>query len=109
VSVQNRYNVVDRTSDPVVALCEREGLAFIPWAPLARRAPAEGSDAPPLAALRAVAESRGIGMPQATLAWLLARSPVMLPIPGTSTPKHLEENVASATIRFTPAEMQRIG
>jgi aryl-alcohol dehydrogenase-like predicted oxidoreductase len=109
VSVQNRYNVVDRTSDPVLAVCERDGIAFIPWAPLARRAQVEGSDAPALAALRAVAESREISMPRATLAWLLARSPAVLPIPGTSTPQHLEENVTAASIRLTPAEMQRIG
>jgi pyridoxine 4-dehydrogenase len=109
VSVQNRYNVVDRQSDDVLAICEREHIAFLPWAPLAQRAQANAAQDPRLAALQAVAAERHIDMPQATLAWLLARSPVILPIPGTSRVDHLEENVAAAAIRLTKQEMQRIG
>ena len=107
VSVQNRYNVADRSSDPVLAACERDGIAFIPWSPLSqgtRDASAASRDA-----LARWAQGRGISLPQAAIAWLLARSPVMLPIPGTSKVAHLEENVAAAAVRLTPAEMQQIG
>ena len=90
VSVQNRYNVADRASDPVVDYCEREGLAFIPWYPLGA-----GSLERPKALAR-VARKHGATVMQVALAWLLARSPVMLPIPGTSRIDHLEENVAAA-------------
>ena len=109
VSVQNRYNVADRESDNVLAICEREHIAFLPWAPLAQRAQEKAAQDPRLAALEAVAAERHIDMPQATLAWLLARSPVMLPIPGTSRVDHLEENVAAAAIRLSKQEMKRIG
>jgi pyridoxine 4-dehydrogenase len=109
VSVQNRYNVADRESDDVLALCEREHIAFLPWAPLAQRAQANAASDPRLTALEAIAQQRHIEMPQATLAWLLARSPVILPIPGTSRVDHLEENVAAAGIRLSRQEMQRIG
>jgi pyridoxine 4-dehydrogenase len=109
VSVQNRYNVADRASDDVLAICEREHIAFLPWAPLAQRAQANAAPDARLAALTAIANERHIGMPQATLAWLLARSAVMLPIPGTSRVDHLEENVAAAGIRLSRQEMQRIG
>jgi pyridoxine 4-dehydrogenase len=107
VSVQNRYNVADRSSDPVLAACERDGIAFIPWSPLSqgpRDAGAAARDA-----LARWAQGRGISLPQAAIAWLLGRSPVMLPIPGTSKVAHLEENVAAAAIRLTAAEMQQIG
>lgn len=77
VSVQNRYNRDDRTSEPVLEVCERDGLGFIPWFPLS----AGSSESP-----------------QEALAWLLHKSPVMLPIPGTSSIEHLEENVAAASI-----------
>jgi aryl-alcohol dehydrogenase-like predicted oxidoreductase len=110
VSVQNRYNVVDRGSEDVLQACEKAGIAFIPWGPLAKRPPSAGSAAnASLTALEAIAKQRGIGMPQATLAWLLAHSPVMLPIPGTGSIDHLEENVAAAKLRFTAEEMKRIG
>jgi aryl-alcohol dehydrogenase-like predicted oxidoreductase len=108
-SVQNRYNVADRESDDVLALCEREHIAFLPWAPLAQRAQQKGAPDPRLAALETIAIERHIDMPQATLAWLLARSAVMLPIPGTSRVDHLEQNVAAAGIRLSKQEMQRIG
>ncbi|MFI4868648.1 MAG: aldo/keto reductase [Steroidobacterales bacterium] len=109
VSVQNRYNVADRQSDDVLAICEREHIAFLPWAPLAQRAQANAAADPRLAALEALATQRHIDMAQATLAWLLTKSPVILPIPGTSRVDHLEDNVAAAAIRFSRQEMDRIG
>ena len=108
VSVQNRYNVADRTSDAVLAACERDALVFIPWRPLAR----EGDMATtggPVVALARFASRRGLSMPQAAIAWLLARSSAMLPIPGTSSFAHLEENVASAGVRLTAEEMRAVG
>lgn len=107
VSVQNRYNVADRSSDPVLAVCEKDGIAFVPWSPLSQN-PRE-SDSGSRKALEAIAAKRAISLPQAALAWLLARSPVMLPIPGTSKRVHLEENVASAAVRLTAEEMRQIG
>jgi aryl-alcohol dehydrogenase-like predicted oxidoreductase len=109
VSVQNRYNVVDRSSDDVLAICEREQIAFIPWAPLAQSAQASRAPDKRLAALGALAKERHIDNNQASLAWLLARSPVMLPIPGTSRIDHLEDNVAAARVKLTPEEMARVG
>jgi aryl-alcohol dehydrogenase-like predicted oxidoreductase len=107
VSVQNRYNVADRSSEAVLAACERDGLAFIPWSPLSQGP--RDSNAASREALSKWAESKGVSLPQAAIAWLLARSPAMLPIPGTSRVAHLEENVAAAAIRLSPAEMQQIG
>jgi pyridoxine 4-dehydrogenase len=109
VSVQNRYNVADRQSDDVLAICEREHIAFLPWAPLAQRAQAAAAPDPRLATLEAIANERHIDMAQATLAWLLTRSPLILPIPGTSRVDHLEENIAAARIRLSRQEMERIG
>ena len=107
VSVQNRYNLADRGSEPVLQACEAAGIAFIPWGPLARMS--VGSQAPDasVAALAAIAKARGIELSQALLAWLLAKSPVMLPIPGTSKLAHLEANVAATGIVLEAAEMQR--
>jgi aryl-alcohol dehydrogenase-like predicted oxidoreductase len=106
-SVQNLYNLVDRKSEDVLDYCEREGLGFIPWFPIAtgRLASADG----PLSAL---AKQAGATPAQLALAWLLRRSPVMLPIPGTGSVEHLEENVASADIELSDAqyeEMSRMG
>ena len=109
VSVQNRYNVADRNSDDVLHFCERENIAFIPWSPLAQRQQAAGTGSGPIAALQRVAAQRHISLSQATLAWLLARSPVMLPIPGTSSLAHLEDNVAAASIHLTTSEMALVG
>jgi aryl-alcohol dehydrogenase-like predicted oxidoreductase len=109
VSVQNRYNVVDRASHEVLAICEREKIAFIPWAPLAQGAHASRIPSPFLKALDAIAKERHIDSNQANLAWLLARSPVMLPIPGTSRIDHLEDNVGAASVKLTPEEMARVG
>jgi pyridoxine 4-dehydrogenase len=107
VSVQNRYNVLDREWEDVVVHCEREGIAFIPWYPLgagALRAKARAARE----RLDAVASRRGASALQVALAWLLARSPIMLPIPGTSKVKHLEENVAAAALQLTDDEMREI-
>jgi aryl-alcohol dehydrogenase-like predicted oxidoreductase len=106
VSVQNRCNVADRSSDGVLAACERDGIAFIPWSPLARspREPSEGARA----RLAAWATRRGVSLAQAAIAWLLARSAVMLPIPGTASLEHLEENMAAASLRLTPADLAEI-
>jgi len=106
VSVQNRYNVADRSSDAMIAACERDGLAFIPWRPLAQGA---GEAAAPHAALARLASRRGISLSQAAIAWLLARSPAILPIPGTSRLAHLEENVAAAAIELTAQELRDVG
>jgi aryl-alcohol dehydrogenase-like predicted oxidoreductase len=108
VSVQNRYNVADRSSDRVLAVCERDGLAFIPWRPLAQGAD-DLATAPALKGLKRVATRRRITREQAAIAWLLARSPAMLPIPGTSRVAHLESNMAGARERLTAAEMAEIG
>jgi aryl-alcohol dehydrogenase-like predicted oxidoreductase len=94
VSVQNRYNVVDRSSDDVLQACERDGLAFIPWSPLVQGERDRG--APQRAALESWARARDLSVHQAALAWLLLKSPVMLPIPGTSKVPHLESNLAAA-------------
>jgi aryl-alcohol dehydrogenase-like predicted oxidoreductase len=94
VSVQNRYNISDRGSDDVIAHCERQQIAFIPWYPLAAGGHGRSSQ------LKTIAGQHGITPAQAGLAWLLARSPMMLPIPGTSSLAHLEENVAAAAIRL---------
>jgi pyridoxine 4-dehydrogenase len=109
VSVQNRYNVADRASEDVLEYCTRENIAFIPWAPLARGASAtlaarSGGDA-----FAATAAAHGVNEFQLAIAWLLARSPAMLPIPGTSSVAHLDENVAAAAIKLTPKELAAIG
>ncbi|MEZ5499445.1 MAG: aldo/keto reductase [Steroidobacteraceae bacterium] len=109
VSVQNRYNVADRGSDAVLEICERDGIAFIPWAPLGKSGRDSTADTGAKAALEQLASDRAISLPQAQLAWLLSRSPVMLPIPGTSSLEHLEQNVAAAKLRLTVAEMRRVG
>jgi aryl-alcohol dehydrogenase-like predicted oxidoreductase len=103
VSVQNRYNLEDRHSDEVLAYCEARSIAFLPWAPLGSGRHARGSGS--LRALARVAERHGITVGQASIAWLLARSRVMLPIPGTGSSAHLEENVAAAAVRLTPQDM----
>ncbi|MBC7174118.1 MAG: aldo/keto reductase, partial [Polyangiaceae bacterium] len=96
VSVQNRYNLTDRTSESVVDECTRLGIAFIPWYPLAT-----GTYSANDGLLARVAERHHATPNQIALAWLLARSPMMLPIPGTSSIAHLEENVGSGSIVLT--------
>jgi pyridoxine 4-dehydrogenase len=103
VSVQNRYNVVDRHSEGVLDLCEREGIAFLPWFPLGFGDLTRGGGR-----LADVAASRRATQAQVALAWLLRRSPVMLPIPGTSSLEHLEENVAAAALELADAEFAEL-
>jgi pyridoxine 4-dehydrogenase len=101
VSVQNRYSFADREWDYVVDYCERDGIAFIPWFPLA-----SGKVAGML--LERIAKAHQKTPKQVALAWLLKRSPVMLPIPGTSSIEHLEENVEAASLRLTDEEYQEL-
>src|SRR5438309_7404836 len=103
VSVQNRYNIEDRKSGKALVYCEREGLGFMPWSPIGG-----GRGLKPENALEKAARDRGASVIQVALAWLLERSPVMLPIPGTSSIAHLEENVAAANLKLTPAEWKAI-
>jgi aryl-alcohol dehydrogenase-like predicted oxidoreductase len=109
VSVQNRYNLADRTSQEVLDTCTRDHLAFIPWAPLASGSTTklEGGDKDSQTgkALEQVATARGASVMQIAIAWLLAKSPAMLPIPGTGSLDHLEEDIAAARLRLTPAEL----
>jgi pyridoxine 4-dehydrogenase len=102
VSVQNRYNVTDREWEAEVNFCEREGMAFIPWFPLSAGGLNEGGP------LEQVAKRHGATVYQVALAWLLARSPSMLIIPGTSSVKHLEENTAAAELRLTDSDMNEL-
>ena len=102
VSVQNRYNAMYRDSEQVLEKCDREGIVFIPWFPL------EAGDIPQMRAMKEIADSRSVSPHQIAIAWLLQRSPVMLPIPGTSSVEHLEENVAAATIELSDEECAAI-
>jgi len=105
VSVQNEYNIEYRSSDEVLAYCEKEKLGFMPWAPIGGgRSSLRKPDNP----LAAEAKRRGVSVVQLALAWLLQRSPVMLPIPGTSSLPHLEENMASTKIQLTPEEWKTV-
>ncbi len=103
VSVQNRYNLTDRHSESVLEYAEREGLAFIPWSPIAT-----GKLARPGGPLDALAKEHDVTPGQLALAWLLRRSPVMLPIPGTSRVSHLEVNTAAALIDLTDEEFEAL-
>jgi pyridoxine 4-dehydrogenase len=99
VSIQNRYNATDRSSESVIDLCEQEQLTFLPWAPIQQH----DNDA-----VTRAAENHGMMPRQIVLAWMLARSPQMLPIPGTGSPGHVEENIAAASITLTPDEVAAI-
>jgi aryl-alcohol dehydrogenase-like predicted oxidoreductase len=103
VSVQNQYNLSDRKSEAVLEYCEREGLAFIPWFPVAG-----GKLVEPGGKLDELAKKHGATVSQLSLAWLLHRSPVMLPIPGTSSVAHLEENLKAADVTLSDAEWQEL-
>lgn len=98
-SVQNRYNFADRSSEDVLEACARDGIAFLPWYPLAAGGSARGEGA-----LARVARRHDATPAQIALAWLLARSPAVAPIPGTASVPHLEENVAAASIRLAPED-----
>ena len=100
VSIQNRYNVDDRRSESMVDLCEQEQMVFLPWAPI--------QDLHNNRAVRETAQRYDATPRQIVLAWLLARSPSILPIPGTGSVAHLEHNVAAATIKLTPSEVASI-
>ena len=103
VSVQDRYNLADRHLDAVLAACERQGMAFIPSFPLD-----DGRLVHPGGALHALARARGATPAQLAIAWLLRRSPVMLPIPGTSRVEHLEENVDALALELSDDDMERL-
>jgi pyridoxine 4-dehydrogenase len=103
VSVQSRYNLVDRKSEPVLEYCTQNDLGFIPWFPLA-----VGALAKPDGALARAAERLHAMPSQVAIAWLLAKSPVMLPIPGTSSVKHLEENTAAAKLALDEATVEAL-
>jgi pyridoxine 4-dehydrogenase len=103
VSVQNRYNLADRSSEDVLQACEREGVAFLPWFPLAT-----GDLAKPGSPLDEVASRLGVPPSHVALAWLLRHSPVNLPIPGTSSVDHLEENVAAAGLQLSPDDVEAL-
>jgi aryl-alcohol dehydrogenase-like predicted oxidoreductase len=100
VSIQNRYNVDDRQSESLVDLCEQEQLVFLPWAPIQDM---EGRDA-----VTRIAQRHGATAHQVVLAWLLARSPSILPIPGTGSVSHLEDNVAAASLELSPDEVAEL-
>jgi pyridoxine 4-dehydrogenase len=102
VAVQNRYNPFDRGSDDVLDVCEHDGLAFLPWAPI-------GQGDVDHDVVHDVARRHGATAYQIVIAWLLARSPAMLPIPGTGSTSHLAQNVAAAQIKLTAREVEQIG
>jgi pyridoxine 4-dehydrogenase len=104
VSVQNLYNLADRHSEDVLEACEEQGIAFFPWWPLA-----VGGLAEPGGRLDAVARAHDATPAQVALAWLLARSPVVCPIPGTASLEHLEENMAAAELELAPEELASLG
>jgi pyridoxine 4-dehydrogenase len=104
VTVQNRYNLTDRHSEDVLEACEQAGIGFLPWFPLAT-----GKLAKQGGPLDRIAQQHDATPAQIALAWLLARSPVMIPIPGTSSVEHLEENVAATRIQLSSTEVDEIG
>jgi len=103
VSVQNRYNIEDRSSEDVVAYCEKENLGFLPWFPIGG-----GGGLKPEHPLNVAAKNHGVSVVQVALAWLLQRSRVMLPIPGTASLAHLEQNVAAARLKLSAEEWKAI-
>jgi pyridoxine 4-dehydrogenase len=104
VSVQNRYSLGDRGSDSVIDACAKDGLAFLPWYPLAAGALAKRGGK-----LAEIAKRHQATPAQIALAWLLRRAPVMLPIPGTSSIAHFDENLAAAAIKLSDAEVHALG
>lgn len=103
VSVQNNYNVFNREHEDILNLCEQNGIAFIPYFPIGG-----GQSDMQQSVLQSVADKHGVTTHQVALAWLLAHSSVMLPIPGTSTIAHLEENVAATNIQFDPEDLDEL-
>jgi pyridoxine 4-dehydrogenase len=98
VSIQNRYNVTDRGSESMVDLCEQEQMVFLPWAPI-QNLDVVGAK---------ISQQRGVTPRQVALAWMLARSPALLPIPGTGSADHLEENLAAASLKLSGAEVDAL-
>jgi aryl-alcohol dehydrogenase-like predicted oxidoreductase len=103
VSVQNLFNLGNRQSEAVLDYCTKQGLGFIPWFPIA-----SGELAQPGGKLDALARAKGATVGQIAIAWLLHRSPIMLPIPGTSSVEHLEENIAAASVELSDEEMAEL-
>ena len=103
-SVQNRYNMAERDADPLLAACEARDIAFIPWAPLGS-GPLVAKSGP----LQRIAGEHQIQPSQLAVAWLLKRSPVMVPIPGTSSVAHLDENVSAAEVTLSDDEFAALG
>jgi aryl-alcohol dehydrogenase-like predicted oxidoreductase len=103
VSVQNKYNLGDRSSEPVLQACERMGLAFLPWYPLG------SGNVLSNARVKKISENTKATPAQVALAWLLAKSPVMLPIPGTASTQHLEENVKAASLVLSAQDLALLG
>src|SRR6184192_4805692 len=106
VSIQNQYNITDRKAEAALNYCEQQKMGFIPWAPIGGSGTRSLSKAGN--ALEAEAKRHNVSMVQLALAWLLQKSPVMLPIPGTSSLAHLEENIAAEKLQLTPDEWKRI-
>jgi pyridoxine 4-dehydrogenase len=100
VSVQNRYNVADRRSQSMIDLCEQDQLVFLPWAPI--------QETEKRVAVAVAAERHGVTEHQVVLAWLLAISPAILPIPGTGSPAHAEDNIGAASLELSPQEIRAI-
>jgi pyridoxine 4-dehydrogenase len=100
VSVQNRYNVADRRSQSLIDLCEQDQLVFLPWAPI--------QETEKRVAVAVAAERHGVSEHQVVLAWLLAISPAILPIPGTGSPGHAEDNIGAASLELSPQEIRAI-
>lgn len=103
VSVQNRYNLLDRQSDAVIEACEREGIVFLPWAPLHPTAAGSARER-----IGQVGQRHGASASQVVLAWLLARSPMIVPIPGTSSLAHLQQNVEAARLRLSAEDVREL-
>jgi pyridoxine 4-dehydrogenase len=107
VTIQSRYSLADRRNEETLAYCERRGLGFLPWYPIAGGKVLK-ADHPAAGALADLAASHGVSVSQLSIAWLLQRSPVLLPIPGTSKIEHLEENVAAAELRLSAEEWKEV-
>ncbi len=103
MSVQNNYNLREKSSEGVLTACERLGIAFLPWAPLGSRRGLKAQK------IKKIAARTGLTHAALSIAWLLAKSPVMLPIPGTSSIDHLEDNVAAAALRLAPEDLHELG
>jgi len=106
--VQNAYNILTKRGDEIIGICEREHIVFVPFSTFSRGRMLKSED-DKLAGLQALAKARGIDLPQAVLAWELARSPVTLPIFGTTRIDHLEDDIAAAKVHFTKRELEQLG